>query len=141
MAHVVVQFITPRPPDEVFAYMADFSNAPEWDPSVISARRRDEGPLRVASSFDLVVRSAGRSLPLRYEITELDERRATLTARTATLESVDTLSVAPSAEGTVFTYDARLNLVGPWRVFNPLLALMFRSLAAKAEVGIRRRLA
>jgi len=139
--HVVVRFTTTRPPAEVLAYMADFSHAPEWDPSVVSATRLDTGALRVTSSFDLVVRSAGRSLPLHYEVTELDERHATLAARTPTLESVDTVSVTPRGEGTVFTYDARLTLIGIWRVFNPFLALMFRSLAAKAEAGIRRRLA
>ena len=141
MPHVVVRIPTTRPAAEVLDYMADFSHAPEWDPSVISATRLDAGPLRVTSSFDLVVRSAGRSLPLRYQVTALDEERVTLTARTPTLESIDTLSVAPSAEGTVFTYDARLTLIGIWRVFNPFLAVMFRSLAAKAEAGIRRRLA
>ena len=141
MPHVVVRIATARPPAEVLAYMADFSHAPEWDPSVVSARRLDEGSLRQGSSFDLVVRSAGRSLPLRYELTELDERHATLAARTPTLESVDTLSVAPQGEGALFTYDARLTLVGVWRVFNPFLALMFRSLAVKAEAGIRRQLA
>lgn len=141
MPHVVVRINTARPPAEVLAYMADFSHAPEWDPSVVSATRLDEGQLRVASTFDLVVRSAGRSLPLHYEITELDESHATLVARTPTLESVDTLSVALGGEGTVFTYDARLTLIGIWRVFNPFLAVMFRSLAAKAEAGIRRRLA
>ena len=140
MPHVVVRIPTARPAAEVLAYMADFSHAPEWDPSVVSATRLDAGPLRVASSFDLVVRSAGRSLPLRYEVTALDEERVTLTARTPTLKSIDTLSVASSAEGTVFTYDARLTLIGIWRVFNPFLAVMFRSLAAKAEAGIRRRL-
>ena len=141
MPHVVVRIATARPPAEVLAYMADFSHTPEWDPSVVSATRLDAGPLRLARSFDLVVRSAGRSLPLRYEVTEINERRVTLSARTPTLESVDTLSVAPSGDGTVFTYDARLTLVGVWRVFNPFLAIMFRSLAAKAEAGIRRRLA
>ena len=141
MPHVVVRINSPRSPDEVLAYMADFSHAPEWDPSVVSARRRDEGPLRVTSSFDLVVRSAGRSLPLTYEITELNAQRITLIARTATLTSIDTLSVAPSDGGTLFSYDARLKLTGVWRIFNPLLAVMFRSLAANAEAGIRRSLA
>ncbi len=141
MPHVVVRITTSRPPAEVLAYMADFSHAPEWDPSVLSATRLDEGALRVTSSFDLVVRSGGRSLPLRYEVTELDERHATLSARTPTLESVDTLSVAPVGDGTVFTYDARLTLIGVWRVFNPVLAILFRSLAAKAEAGIRKKLA
>lgn len=140
MPHVVVRITSPRPPAQVLADMADFSHAPEWDPSVVSAVRLDEGPLRVSSRFDLVVRSARRSMPLRYEVTELDEQHATLSARTPTLESIDTLSVTSHGEGTIFTYDARLTFVGPWRVFNPMLAVMFRSLASRAEVGIRRRL-
>lgn len=73
-------------------------------------------------------------------MTDLSEQRVTLRATTSTLVSQDTLSVAASDEGTVFTYDARLDLLGVWRVFNPVLGVAFRSLAAKAAEGIRRQL-
>ena len=44
---------------EVFEYLADFSNAKEWDPSVKSAERLDTGEIKVGSTFRLVSRVHG----------------------------------------------------------------------------------
>lgn len=41
------------PADAVFDYLATFSNAAEWDPGVLSAGRRDIGPLGVGTVFHL----------------------------------------------------------------------------------------
>ena len=72
-------------PDEAFAYMADFSHAQEWDPSVAEAKRvGDVGP---DAAFDLVVRFGGRKLPMRYETAAFDaaQRRVVLRGRQPSL--------------------------------------------------------
>ena len=46
-------------PEDAFAYMADFSNARFWDPSVSEARRERHGPVGLGSTFHLVARFAG----------------------------------------------------------------------------------
>jgi len=39
MARYKASLDTPRPPDEVFAYLSDFSTTAEWDPGVVEAER------------------------------------------------------------------------------------------------------
>jgi hypothetical protein len=72
-----------RQPEEAFDVVADFSSAAAWDPAVASARRLDDGPLRVGSRFALRYRLAGPvTVPLTYEITHL-ERPDRVVLRTA----------------------------------------------------------
>src|SRR4051794_25896014 len=69
-------------PEAAFAYMAEFSKACQWDPSVSEARRVGDGPLAKGTVFDLVARFGKRDVPLSYEIVEYDSpKRVVLEAR------------------------------------------------------------
>ena len=63
------QFIVARPLADVFYYLADFSTIGEWDASVISAKEVSEGAIAQGTRFDLVLRSAGRRVPMAYTLT------------------------------------------------------------------------
>lgn len=141
MAHVVKSVSTAWSPEEAFAYMADFSHTAEWDPGVVAASRKDAGAIGLGSAFDLTIRVGGRRLALRYEVTDYTPGRVTFTARSAALESVDTVMVAPRGDATEVTYDARINLRGWLRFADPLLALGFRGVAERAIRGLEQRLA
>jgi len=141
MPHVVKTVTTTWSPEAAFAYMADFSHSEEWDPGVVEAARVDAGEVGVGSAFDLTVRIGPRRMPMRYEITDYAPGRVTFTARTSSLESVDTVTVARRGDATEVTYDARLNFRGILRVADPLLALGFRGVADRAVDGLVRRLA
>ncbi len=133
--------ITLRHPDDAFKYMADFDNVAEWDPGVVEAERIGSGELGVGSRFRVVVASAGRKLPLEYRITEFDPPRlVVLLAQTATLRSLDKITVEPAPDGATVTYDANLELLGPLRLFNPALALVFNRIGDRAAAGLRREL-
>ena len=56
-----VSMPSPKPPSKTFAYLAAFDNIRDWDPSVVSARRLDEGELRLGSAFEVVVRVGSAS--------------------------------------------------------------------------------
>jgi len=140
MPHVVKSVHTGWTVEEAFTYMADFSHAAEWDPGVVEAERVDSGAVGPGSSFDLTVRVGGRRMPMRYEITDFAPDRVTFTSRTSTLESVDTVTVARRGERTEVTYDARINFRGILRLADPLLALGFRGVAARAVAGLEQRL-
>ena len=58
--------------EDAFAFMSDFSNAPHWDPGVLSTRRIDTGAVREGSAFDLVVVFAGRKVRLRYAVRTIE---------------------------------------------------------------------
>ncbi len=127
--------------DEAFGFMADFSNAAEWDPGVTRARRVGTGEVGLGSEFDLTVPVAGRDKILRYRITEFEPgRRVTFNSTTSMLRSVDTLSFEARPAGCEMTYDADLQLTGVAAIANPLLALTFRKIGDRARDSLRRML-
>lgn len=141
MARYRTSVSTGRRPDDAFAFMASFENVAVWDPGVVEAERLGTGPLDVGSRFRVVVSSAGRKLPLEYRITEFDPpQRVVLIAETATLRSLDRITVQPAPGGSTVTYDADLELLGLLRFFNPALALVFNRVGDRAAAGLRREL-
>ena len=131
MARYVTSIESSLPQEEAFAYMADFTNARHWDPSVSRAERDGE------RSFDLVARFAGRDVPLRYEIVELEEPRlVVLEARGTGFTSRDTITVAAAGDGSVVHYDARLMFGGVRKLADPLMQVVFNRVGANARRGM-----
>ena len=139
MAHYNASVETPRPPDEVFAYLSDFSTTEEWDPGVAEAQRLDEGPIAVGSRFNVVADFMGRKTPLTYAVVAYDAPHAvTLRGENATVVSLDTITLEPTATGgTRVSYDADLTLKGPLGIGDPLLKLVFNRIGDRAVAGLR----
>lgn len=141
MAHYRGTVKSTRPQEASFAYMAEFANVRDWDPTVAETRALQEGEPALGSRFFVRVHWLGRDLPLTYEIAEFEPpRRLVLRAENATSVSEDTVEVEPHGEGSVLTYDARVKLKGAARLFDPLLGLAFRRLGDNAAAGLRREL-
>jgi hypothetical protein len=122
-------------PAEAFDYMADFTNALEWDPSVSKAKRVDE------STYDLTARFGGRDVELRYRGVELEApRRVVLEAKGAGFTSRDTITVAPAGSGSDVRYDAALTFDGARKLLDPVMQLLFKRLGDNAAAGLRRTL-
>lgn len=142
MARYVATADSPRPREEVFAYLKDFSNAREWDPGVAEAERVDSGEITVGSEFHLLTEFMGRKTPLTYRVVEIDAPRLiTFRAETGTLASHDTLTFETAGTGTRVTYDADLTLNGPLKLADPILKLMFSWIGGRARDGLRKQLA
>lgn len=125
-------------PEQALAYLADFTSAATWDPSVVDAERIDTGPVAVGSHFLVKSKVAGSTVPLDYKIIELvPAQRVALRAVTKRLTSRDTITVVPAPGGSVVTYQAELTLNGAWRLLDPLLSLAFTRVANKARDGLR----
>src|SRR6266540_2177915 len=65
-----------RRPQDVFAYLTDFSHFPEWQGGVVSARRDGNAPLTVGSRAMVTRRVGPREEARTEEITELRPPRA-----------------------------------------------------------------
>lgn len=140
MAHYRTTIPSTMTPGDALAYLADFTSAATWDPSVVEARRLDAGPVAVGARFLIVSRVNGRDVPLEYQIVDLDATRVVLRAESKLLTGVDTITVDPAAGGSSVTYDADLALRGLARLLDPLLALVFRRMAGRAAAGLREAL-
>jgi Polyketide cyclase / dehydrase and lipid transport len=143
MATYRARVTSPRPPAEVFDYMARFSNAAKWDPGVIDATEAYPGAPALGSTYRLVVRALGRAVPLEYRIAEFDRpRRVVLSAQNWLVRSTDVIEVcAAPGNGSTLTYDAALVLRGPAAMLTSLLGLSFRRIGDRAIVGLRTALA
>jgi hypothetical protein len=139
MARFVTSLGSGWTPERALAYMADFSNATEWDPSVVAARSLDPGPPRRGSAYELTVAvGKGRHVTLHYVITELSGSAVELLAETRWLRSRDRITVRGAPDGSRVTYDASLTLRGIARPFSAVLAPSFRRTATRALVSLRR---
>lgn len=130
-----------RTPDATFAYLAEFTSAAEWDPSVRKATRLDDGPVGVGSRFEITSHFAGRDITLVYEIVEHDPaaRRVVLRAENGSTEGIDTITVADDA---TVTYDAKIEVDGlAGKLMDPALGLLFGRLGAKAKARMTEVLA
>ncbi len=138
MARYVTTIRSTLAPAEAFAYMADFANALEWDPSVTAAERTDDGPLGASSTFHLVARFGGRSVELDYAIEAYEPpRRVVLEARRPSFVSRDTITVEPAEGGSSVLYDARLDFQGPARFLDFVFQRLFDRTGEKAAAGMR----
>ncbi len=142
MPHYAADVKSSMSPEELFDYMADFSNAEEWDPGTVSAKRVDVGELGMGSRFDLVVEFAGRETPWAYEVVEYERpRRVAVRAESDSAVLVDTMTVAEAeGQGSVLNYDARLDLKGARKLLDPVMAILFRRLGEKGRAGLEREL-
>jgi carbon monoxide dehydrogenase subunit G len=129
----------PGTPEEVFAYIADFANAAEWDPGIVSSVRVGDGPVGVGSGFQLVARFAGRNLATSYELTEYDEPNCVVfVGGTSNFTSTDTITVTQAVDGVQIGYGAVFELHGLLRFAEPLLKGRFEKLADDAVAGLKR---
>jgi Polyketide cyclase / dehydrase and lipid transport len=141
MAHYRDTVESARPQEATFAYMAEFANVRDWDPTAVEAHALQEDAPALGSRFSVRVHWLGRDLPLTYEIVEFQPpRRLVLRAENAVSVSEDTVEVEPHGGGSVLTYDARVHLKGRARLLDPLLGLAFRRLGNNAAAGLRREL-
>ena len=138
MARYKATVDTPRPPDEAFAFLSDFSTTAEWDPGVVEAERLGDAPIAEGSEFRLVADFLHRATTLIYSIVEYDPPSAvTFRGENSSVVSLDRITFEPSNGGTRITYDAELALKGPLRLADPLLALAFKRVGDRALAGMR----
>ena len=139
MAHYVASVESSRSAEDAFAYLAAFDNIRDWEPSVVFARRLDEGALHVGSAFEVVVRQGSKETPLRYEVRSYDPTGSiTVEALASAYRSLDTITVSPRGEGSAMTYDALLEPRGLMRLATPLVNRSFKRLAEDAHRGLER---
>ena len=130
-----------RPPEEVFAYLRDFTTTEEWDPGTVRTTR-ESGDGGVGTRYRNVSRFLGRETELTYVVEEVEApRRLRLRGENSTVVSEDAMTLTPTASGgTKLTYRAEFTFSGVVRLLAPLAAPAFRRLGDGAEQGLRRAL-
>lgn len=128
-------------PEKAFEYLADFTNATEWDPNTTSSVLITEDPLAVGAKYEVVTKFAGREMELVYETVELSRPdRVVIQSGNGSTDLQDTMTFAPSPNGTRVTYEANVTPKGLVKLIDPLLTLIFKRVGDRAAEGLRKAL-
>jgi carbon monoxide dehydrogenase subunit G len=139
VAHYRTSIRTALSSADAFAYMADLRNFQEWDPGVRGVTQIDGDGAGMDATFDVVVNAPRGVMTLRYATTYFDNpRRVVIEAKSRLFTSIDEIDVNEDAGTTVVTYDAKLDLNGPLKLFDVMLRPVFDRIGDRAESGLLR---
>lgn len=110
-----------RPVNQVFDYVADPLNEPDWHFDVKEVRRSKDGPYELGETFQWVVKAGGTKTVL-LEITALEPNRfIEITTREGPVLPVLTHTFQQDGEGTRYTRRVRFEPRGMLRVIVPVM--------------------
>ncbi len=72
MAELTVTTLIDRPPQEVFDYMSDVTNFPQWQTDTVTAEWLSDGPIGVGSKASSVARMMRLKMMAGFEISIWD---------------------------------------------------------------------
>ena len=105
-----------RPPEAVFALVADLERTPEWQGSLDRIELETDGPIRAHTRGTEIRSAGGRRLESQFEVTELEPgRRLAISTRSGTAEADATFDVVATDRGTRVTSTVDLRLRGVLR--------------------------
>ena len=136
---ILHETVTTRLPiEEAFAFVADFANAPAWDPGTAASERLDEGPAGVGARYRLDVRMGGRVAPMEYRIARWEPSvRVVLEGAGSGVRAVDEIRFVATPAGTTVDYTADIRLIGWRRLLAPFAGSAFRRIAGEAAAGMQ----
>lgn len=114
-----------RPPEEVFAYLSNFENNPQWQSGMVSAVWTSDGPLAVGSTYDQVAKFLGRKIESSFEVLEYESgRMVKATSTGGSFPITFTRRVEPSESGARVTAIITGEASGFFKIAEPMLQRM-----------------
>ena len=138
---VGTEIVIARPPEEVAAYAADPTNAPEWYANIESVTWQTPPPVRPGSKMTFVAHFLGRRLEYTYEVVDLDVgERLTMRTAQGPFPMETTYTWEPASGGTRMTLRNRGEPAGFSKVAAPMMATAMRRANAKDLQRLKQRL-
>ena len=121
-----------RPAAEVFAYVADMANNPNWQQGQRRCEWTSQPPHGVGSTYDQEARFMGRTIRSSFEVTEFEAGRLIRIVSTADMPIVVTRTVeAIGDDRSRVTAHVQGDPPGLLKIFGPLLDRMVERNVAK----------
>ncbi len=117
-----------RPVDEVFEFLANSENDPQWQSGAQEVMKTSEGPIGVGTTFTTVSRLLGRRLESTVEYTAYEpNKRLAGKATSGPIPFQFETTFEPAAEGgTKVTNSGEGDAGGFFKLAEPLVARMLR---------------
>lgn len=128
-----------RPAAEVFEFVSDVRNDPQWHTDILEARLAAEGPIRQGTTFAVKFKpfmgqSEGTVTVSEYE----PPRTVVLRGQVGKMAPTLTLTVEPEGEGSRFTRRIEMDPPGMMRLMAPFMKGMFRKQNAGFVENLKR---
>src|SRR5919202_2998489 len=137
MPRIEREIVIHRPVEEVFDFMADGRNEPQYNPHMLRAEQTSAGPIGRGTRFRTEVMTRGRSMEMAYEITAYERPQRLASRLSKPLPVMDVQSTEtfePARGGTRMRWVWDVEPRGVFRLMPPLLA---RMLGRRLEKGVR----
>ena len=127
MIEIRVDIDIDRPPAEVFGFLSDMAQNPQWQKGMQSCRWTSEPPLGPGSTYDQVAKFLGKEIVASFEVTEFEPgRRIRIETTSGTMPIDVTRTVEPNGGGSSVGALVRGDASGVFRLATPLLRLLVR---------------
>ena len=118
-----VSVVIARPRDEVFAFIEDARNRPQWDDSVDSEELTSPEPIGVGTTIRTKLRSMGREYQYDWRITEHEPpRRVTVESTSGPFPTTLVFDLSEQGAGTLVEFAVTGRPGGALRLLQPLIA-------------------
>jgi len=123
MINVEDSIIINRPVEEVFAFVADQTNAPRWQQGLLEVQRITDGPLGVGTKHTAVRKFMGRRVEATNEyIGYVPNEEITFTGRSGPAHFEVSYLTEPAAGGTKLTCKMQMEQGGLFSLVDSLIA-------------------
>jgi uncharacterized membrane protein len=130
-----------RPVPEVFAFVADQTNAPKWQKGLHEVRRLTDGPIGVGSEHEFVRRFAGREIASRNRFVAFeDERYVRFEIPEGWLSGEASYLAEPAPGGTRLTSRMQFRARGRGALLEPVLGRLLARDSRRDEQRLKRLL-
>ncbi|MFZ2016866.1 MAG: SRPBCC family protein [Nocardioides sp.] len=141
MVKVEGQITIARPVEEVFDYVADQTNEPQYNPAMVRADKIGVSPLGVGTRFSSAVHTAGRTVDMIIEVLSYDRPRL-LASRTvmkqADIHYILRFEAVPA--GTRMQWSGGVRPQGPLRLLTPVVGWIGRRQEQRIWSSMKQRL-
>lgn len=111
-----------RPLEEVFDFVADECNEPQYNPRMTRAEKISSGPIGVGTQFRSAMTGVGGAAEINIEFTEYDRpRHITEKVQLSTMDISGALFFEPVPEGTRMKWIWDLEPHGMYKLMGPLI--------------------
>ena len=118
-----LSIIINRPIEEVFAYVSDLKNGPQWQTGLFEVRGLTEGSLGVGSKFASVRKFLGRKLEGVVEIIEYEpNNKMVIKSPSGSVPFEESYLFGSTSEGTQLSTVLELHTSGLMGLADPMIA-------------------
>ncbi len=122
MERIETSVVINRPVKEVFAFLEDPANDPQWQSGLLEAEYTSEGPLGVGTTAREVRKLLGRRIESTYEITEYEpDSKMALKTTSGPIPIEQSASFEAVEEGTKVTLVGEFEPGGFFKLAEPIV--------------------